>query len=131
MRSPRPSTTSAIWTRMASAGSGGRNFSMSAASLADWGPCPSPIGGDRPGIPFVNAALKALYFVESLDSALIRPRPGFYTLLTMTAVEAAGSSRSGCGAEGQRIVFYAMASGHVRCDLGCENARWVWSLAFD
>src|SRR5438128_8879158 len=47
----------------------------------------------------------------------------------MPAVEAAGASRSGCGAEGQRVLFYAMASGHVRCDLGCENARWVWSLA--
>src|SRR6185295_11778616 len=35
MRSPRPSTTSAIWMRTASAGSGGRNSSISAASSAD------------------------------------------------------------------------------------------------
>jgi hypothetical protein len=49
----------------------------------------------------------------------------------MPSVEAAGASRLGCGAKGQRVLFYAMASGHVRYDLGRENARWVWSLAFD
>ena len=53
---------------MASAGSGGRNSSISAASSADW-PLPPGWGG----IPFANAALKVLYFAGSLNSALIRP----------------------------------------------------------